>query len=78
MHPRDVPDPNIDWEYIHYKTSSEAIRPENGWRICKKCNRCLAINNWNFSRSRNSPDGYSYICKECAKKYQKSKRSRNL
>lgn len=77
-HPRNFPDPSIDWDYISYKYSSDSIRPEKGYRICKKCNRTLPINSWNFNRNKNSPDGFAYICKECNKKYMqkynKSKR----
>lgn len=68
MNLKNTPDPKIDWEYIHLTTASDAIRPSFGFRVCKSCSKVLAINSWNFSRNKRSPDGYSYYCKECSKK----------
>lgn len=64
---KDLPDPNIDWDRIRLKKSSDAIRPKKGFRYCKKCGNLYPINCFYFCRNKNTPDGYSYICKECSK-----------
>ena len=69
---REIPDPNIDWKSIKYKNTSDEIRPEVGYRYCRKCQRILPINSYDFCRNKRNPDGYSYICKECSKKKSKS------
>lgn len=74
MNFRDKPDPTIDWDNIHYNIISDTLRPEPGYRFCRKCKKLYAINNWNFSKDKRSPDSYSYQCKQCAKEYQKNKR----
>ena len=66
---RNIPDPTVDWDNIRYNITSDAIRPEVGYRYCNKCKKLYAINHWNFNRNKNTPDGYSYICKSCNKHY---------
>lgn len=67
------PDPRVDWDNIKYTSSSDAIRPEPGYRYCTSCWMLYAVNHWNFSRNRNTPDGYNYHCKKCAREYQRNK-----
>jgi len=42
-----------------------------GLRKCWKCQQVLVLNTENFSRSKNEIGGFSYLCKECAKKYRR-------
>lgn len=77
MNLKNTPDPNINWNDIHYNSISDTLRPEPGYRFCRKCNELYAINNYNFSKNINNPDGYSYVCKNCAKEYQKNYRQKH-
>jgi hypothetical protein len=73
MNYKNQPDETIDLNYIDYNSKSDYIRPEPGYRVCTKCGKLLAINPHNFHRSKQSPDGYAYQCKECRKQYYKKK-----
>lgn len=64
----DIPDARIDWNNIRYNSKSDYLRPKMGFRYCKKCSRLLAVNQYNFHKNKNNPDGYSYICISCTKK----------
>lgn len=71
---RNTPDPRVDWDNINYTTASDAIRPEPGYRFCRKCGRLYAINHWNFSKRADSPDGYNYVCRKCVKLYHNERK----
>lgn len=71
---KDRPDPSVDWDSIQYSVASDVIRPEPGYRICKSCGVCYPVNNYHFAKYNRSPDGYQYVCKDCNKKYRKSKK----
>lgn len=71
---KDKPDPTVAWDDINYNAASDSLRPAPGYRYCKTCKLLYAINNWNFSKNKNNPDGYSYICKNCAKEDQRNRR----
>lgn len=72
---KDIPDPSVDWDFINYTAKSDSIRPSVGWRVCTKCGNTYPVNNYHFSRNRRNPDGYTYECKECQKKYRKEKQN---
>ena len=67
---QNIPDPSVDWDNIRYNSASDGLRPEAGFRYCKKCGILYAVNSWNFPRNKNNPDGYSYRCKSCNKKHK--------
>lgn len=67
---KDIPDVSVDWDNIAYTSRSDSIRPSAGWRVCTKCGNTYPVNNYHFRRKRSNPDGYSYQCKECDKKYR--------
>lgn len=75
---RNTPDPRVDWDSIEYNINSDALRPEVGYRYCKTCKRLYAVNSWNFNRNKNTPDGYSYICKKCNKEYLQSRKNNDF
>ena len=62
----EIPDPRVDWNNIRYNAKSDGLRPRLGFRYCKKCNQPLAVNQFNFHKNKNNPDGYSYICIKCS------------
>lgn len=72
---KDMPDPSIDWDFIHYTIKSDSIRPEPGYRVCTKCGKVLPVNTYYFSRDRRNADGYCYQCKECQRKYRKNRKA---
>lgn len=65
---RDIPDPNVDWDNIRYNKTSDAIRPDKGFRFCKQCGYLYAVNNYNYYKNKQAPDGYSYVCRKCSTK----------
>lgn len=73
---KNIPDPNVDWDNIRYNSLSDNLRPEMGFRYCTSCFLLYAVNSWNFNKNKNSPDGYSYICKKCNKEYLKNNKSK--
>lgn len=65
----EIPDASVDWNNIRYNTRSDGLRPRPGFRYCKKCNTPLAVNQFNYYRNKNNPDGYSYVCIKCMQRH---------
>lgn len=53
-----------------YSTSRNTL----GGYTCYKCKRTLPRTPEYFPKNKNKPDGLTYICKECMKKYTQERR----
>lgn len=49
----------------------------NDKKICKHCNRELPLNNEHFAVFKRNKDGFSSMCKECKREYDREYRKKN-